>query len=172
MQRQETSAVKTVAPVYLVREGELLLAAPLKEAWSHIIDYQSWQNYTSVERISGEEGQAGEVVLLRKDEGGFKFPPYYSRIITINPESRVIWKTWPQENPDAFFGIVDFRVYPAGERTRFAWSVLYEFMVPHTDAEELKAFEAAQSANFQALFDSVLPMLEQQVRSAAVSSRV
>jgi hypothetical protein len=107
-------------------------------------------------------------VLLRKDEPGFEFPPYYARTIKIEPGTRVIWKTYPADDSASFFGIVDFRLLSDENRTRFVWSVLYEFLVPSASPDELKRLEQDQYENFQNLFDSVLPKLVRQVREAQV----
>jgi hypothetical protein len=171
MSQHDIHAVESRAPVYLVIDGQILLDAPVKEAWRHIIDYPSWQNYSTVEHISGEVGEAGEVVLLKKEEAGIEFPPYYARTIKIEPESRVICKCYPQDESDAFFGIVEFRAAPVGDRTRFSWSGIYEFMVAYSDPEQLKAFEAEEYQNFEKLFDSVLPKLQRLVRQSAVGAR-
>lgn len=153
--------MSNTAPVYLVRSGEMMIDASVASTWVHVVNYPSWQNYPIVQHISGARGQAGEVVLLKKDEAGFEFPPYYARTITIEPQRRLMWKTYPQtRQPIDFFGIVDFQVQPAGEGTRFTYDVLYEFLVPYEDERELETFRQAQYDNFEPLFGSVLPKLK------------
>lgn len=157
------------APVYLIRSGELMLDRPLKEAWPLVIDYPSWQNYSKVEHVSGRPGEKGEVVVLHKEEEGFKFPPYCARTIKLEPERRVIWKTWPQgdEQNGDFFGIVDFTVQAVNDQTRFRVDMLYEFRVSYQDESELEEFRKQQDANFDALFSVVLPKLKKLAEKGA-----
>lgn len=160
-----SDSARKVAPVYLVWDGELMLDAPVSAAWPHVINYPSWQNYSTVQHVSGPRGGDGEVVLLFKEEHGFKFPPYYAITIKLEPERRVIWKIYPEKGTQEidFFGIVQFRVFPVGDRTRFCYDTVYEFQVPHQDEAELAAFYQEQHKNFGALFAAVLPKLQQLV---------
>jgi hypothetical protein len=152
-----------IAPVYVVLEGELLIDAPLGVTWRYVVDYPSWQDYSRVETVSGERGQEGEVVLLIKEEEGFEFPPYYARIIKLDPQLRFLSKTWPVETSDEndFFGIVDFRVEDAGDgRTRFTYNTLYEFNVRYEHEDELDAVRKSQEQNFANLTSAVMPKLK------------
>ncbi len=150
-----------IEPVYLVRSGDMMIEAPVKSTWVHVVNYPSWQHYPIVRHISGKPGQEGEVVLLKKEEKGFEFPPYYARTLKIDLERRLMWKTFPQNRqPIDFFGIVDFQLQPAADGTRFVYDVLYEFLVPYQDERELDAFRQAQYDNFEPLFGSVLPKLK------------
>jgi Polyketide cyclase / dehydrase and lipid transport len=162
----ELNTGENLTPVYLMADGELILDAPPDSSWPHVIDYTSWQGFSAVEHVSGRRGEAGELVLLRKEEPGFEFPPYFARTIKIDPGVRVIWKTYPADGSASFFGIVDYRLEPEGGSTRFVWSVLYEFLVPSAPDEELEEVQRQQYDNFQRLFDSVFPKLGQQVRAA------
>ena len=138
-----------------------MLEAPLHRAWPHVLNYPTWQNYSKVEHIRGPRGGAGELVILRKEEKGFSFPPYCARTILIEPERRLIWKTYsaePGKEAD-FFGIVDFKLTAVGRVTRFECSVLYEFNVAYTEEAELGRFRDEQSRNFKGLFEAVFPKL-------------
>jgi uncharacterized protein YndB with AHSA1/START domain len=152
-----------VAPVYLVNNGELMIDAPIEKVWHHVIHYTSWQNYPIKQTLSGEPGQEGEVVMLKKDETGFEFPPYYAITIKLEPGRRVVWKTFPKDDTSAseFFGIVDFRVETAGNKTRFSYDSIYEFMVPYRDESELEVYRKEQDRNFKALFAVVFPKLKE-----------
>ena len=79
-----TDDAPRTAPVYVVREGEMILDASVKDVWPHVINYPSWQNYSIVQRISGAPGQEGEVVLLKKEEGKSASTPYYARTIKVD----------------------------------------------------------------------------------------
>ena len=165
----EGARTRQTAPVYLIFEGELMLEAPVQDAWPHVMNYPSWQNYSNVQHVSGEAGKEDEVVLLRKSEEGFEFPPYYAITIKLEPERRVIWKIYPEKGTQEidFFGIVRFTVHPAGQKTRFCYDTLYEFQVPYQERSELVAFRTAQQDNFAALFAAVLPKLQQLVMKQA-----
>lgn len=162
MQSTGTDADRNIAPVYLVLNGEMMLDSPTQESWLHVIDFGSWNNFPILRHISGEPGQEGEVVLLKKVEKGFDFPAYYCRTIKLDPERRVIWKTYPETKTeeDDFFGIVDFRVYDEGGKTRFCYNTLYEFLVRYRSEGELDAFRKRQSGNFDALLSVTLPKLK------------
>src|SRR5579863_662314 len=152
---KDTNAEGKIGPVYIVRSGEILIDSPVKTTWPHVVNYPAWQNFPIVRHISGEPGQEGEVVLLKKDEDGFEFPPYYARTIKLDPGRRIIWKTFPEHAGDvAFFGIVDFSVFDAEGKTRFCYTVIYEFLVPYRVDSELDAFRKQQYANFDPLFSA------------------
>src|SRR5215211_7634217 len=107
---------RRIAPVYVVCSAETMIDAPIGEAWRYAINYASWQNFPLIQHVSGELGQEGEVVLLSKEEKGFKsFPPYYARTVKLDPGRRVIWKTYPEERTEDndFFGFVEFRLEEA-----------------------------------------------------------
>lgn len=151
-----------VEPVYLVLGGELMIDAPVEQVWHHVLNYPSWQNYSSVEHISGEPGGEGEVVLLRKEEEGFTFPPYYARTIKLEPRRRSMWKTYPETRTQGndFFGIVEFRLEESQGTTRFSYNTLYEFLVPHVEKSELDAFRERQRENFETLLAAIFPKLK------------
>jgi len=153
--------MKKIEPVYMIANGELLIDAPVKTTWVHVMNYPSWQNFPVCEHISGPRGQEGEVVQLRKEEAGFSFPPYYARTLKIDPERRVIWKTYPVK-PDevGFFGIVEFQLYDVQGKTRFVYQTLYEFEVPYETQSELDAFRKAQYDNFEVLTKTIFPKLK------------
>jgi len=156
-------------PVYLVWNGATLLDAPIARAWPHVINYTAWQHYPIAEHISGAPGREGEVVLLKKDEAGFSFPPYHARTLKLDPPRRAIWKTYPQrgaQGPD-FFGIVDFKLFEAGGKTRFCYDFLYEFLMPDADESEFEAFRTSSYKNTEAMFASILPKLRKLVEQGA-----
>jgi hypothetical protein len=153
---------RRIAPVYVLLDHEMLLDAPIADAWPHIVNYPSWQNYSSVERISGQQGCVGEVVALRKEEKGFAFPPYYARTLRIDAPTRIVWKTFLAQGAHEIdrFGIVDFRLIDLGERTRFCSHLVYEFLVPYRDECEVSAFQRQQEENFKALHAATRPKLQ------------
>lgn len=161
-QTTETDGAPNVAPVYLVMEGEFRIEAPLKAVWSHVLNYPSWQNFPVHKHVSGPPAGEGEVVMLRKEEKGFTFPAYYALTIKLDPESRVLWKTYPAEKGSEveFFGIVEFRVREAQGGTRFSYNFLYEFQVPYQQESELEAFRKQQYENFTILLSSIFPKLK------------
>jgi hypothetical protein len=167
--KAEEAITMKVAAVDLVWNGEWTFDAPLHDVWRHVIDYPSWQNYSSVEHVSGQVGCEGEVVLLRKDEPGFEFPPYYARTIKLDPPHWVIWKTFPMRaSPEnQFSGIVEFRLNEASGRTRYWFQSIYEFSVPHTEEAELHKFRQRQNANMLRLYDSIYPKLQALIGSRA-----
>lgn len=152
----------SVEPVYVLVNGDLTIDAPASEVWPHVLNYPSWQNYSSVQHVSGEPGAEGEVVLLRKDEKGFAFPPYYARTIRLEVARRAIWKTYPERTrPDNdFFGIVEFRLQDRGAQTRFSYDTLYEFMVAYNHKSELDTFRSQQQRNFEILVAAIFPKLK------------
>lgn len=161
-----------VEPVYLVLSGEFAINAPTAEVWRHVVNYPSWQNYSSVQHISGESGGEGEIVLLRKDEEGFTFPPYYARTIRLETQRRAIWKTYPEKRtPETdFFGIVEFRLEDRQGKTQFSYNTLYEFMVPYTDKRELDAFRDREGENFNNLLAAIFPKLKALAEKGAIGS--
>lgn len=152
-------------PVYLVWHGETMLNAPIERCWPHVLNYTSWQHYPVAQPVSGERGKEGEVVLLKKDEAGFTFPPYYARTIKLEPRRRIIWKTWPETaTPELdFFGIVDFTLHEAKGKTRFCYDFLYELLVPARGESELEELRKQQYANTEAMFAAILPKLKKLV---------
>jgi hypothetical protein len=158
---------RKIGPVYGVWDGELMIDAPVREVWRHVLNYPSWQNFPVARHISGRPGEEGEVVMLRKDEKGFEFPPYYAITVKLEPERRVIWKTYPEKGADDFFGIVEFGVADAGGKTRFGYHLVYEFNVPYSDESELVAYRKGQEQNFTTLFGVIFPKLKQLAEEGA-----
>jgi hypothetical protein len=167
MQAKSKSDTRKTAPVYLVWSGELMIDAAPAEVWRHALNYASWQEYSTIRHLSGKPGEEGELVMLKKEESGLQFPPYYARTIKLDPGRRVIWKVYlePQSYEMDFFGIVDFRVEPAQGQTRFAYECLYEFIVPYEDESELEAFRRQQRASFDAVFQVTFPKLKKLAES-------
>jgi hypothetical protein len=161
-QNVTTDGERSTAPVYLVLTGDLMLDAPIAEAWVHVSQYWTWNHFAVRQHISGEPGQEGELVLLRKEEKGFLFPPYYARTIKVDPGRRMIAKTYPEKGTSEvdFFGFVDFSVHEQGERTRFCHNTIYEFLVPYKNESELEEFRRSQYANFDALTSSTFSKLK------------
>ena len=157
--------IRKTAPVYLVWSGEMMFDAPLERAWTHVINYPSWQNYSTVKHITGEVGKEGEVVLLSKDEKGFEFPPYFARTIKLEPPHRVIWKTYPEKSSpgNEFFGIVEFRLDEVDGKTRYWFQSLYEFLVPYENEDELDQFRKQQDDNMSTLYESIYPKLRKLI---------
>jgi hypothetical protein len=162
-----------IAPVYLIWEGETLLDAPVEEAWRHVVNYSSWQNYSIVQHVSGPPGGEGEVMQLKKEEGG-DFPPYYARTIKLEPERRIMWKVYPLETAapqSEFFGIVDFRVHEAGAQTRFCYASVHEFHVAYQHEGELEAHRKRMYEGIEAFFAAVLPKLKNRVAQGGLLRR-
>jgi hypothetical protein len=154
------------AALYELWEGQLIFDAPVADVWRCVIEYPAWQDYSMVKHISGEPGEEGELVLLKKEEPGLEsFPPFYARTIKLIPDTRVIWKTFPAEASDEldFFGIVDFGVAPASDGSRFTYSLLYEFLVPYQSEVDLENFRSAQREQTEAMLASILPKLRRLV---------
>jgi hypothetical protein len=165
MSTDATDLPAGIEPVYLFWETETILNASVQQAWPHIVNYPSWQNFSIVKTISGVPGLEGEVVSLQKREGGFVFPPYYARTIKVEPERRIVWKTFIEKDSHEIdrFGIVDFRVFAETGATRFVSQLLYEFLVPYRHQSDLEAFRKQQDDNFKALFAATRPKLKQLV---------
>lgn len=147
--------------VYLVWNGELLIDAPASVVWQHVLNYPQWQHFSITQRVAGRPNEEGEVVLLKKIEAGFDFPPYHARTIKLEPQRRIIWKTYPQHIEDrSFFGIVEFVLTPQGDKTRFNYNLLYEFVRQGETESEAMAFKEAQRKSSQNVFDVIFPRLK------------
>ena len=146
--------------VYLLWNGELNIEAPPGAVWPHVLNYPEWQAFSIAQHVEGERHQEGEVVLLKKIEAGFDFPPYYARTIKVDPERRIIWKTYGHESSEMeFFGIVEFVLKETSRGTRFNYNILYEFVMEGSK-EEVEEFRQQQFASSQAVFDSIFPKLK------------
>jgi hypothetical protein len=153
---------RKIAPVYGVWGHEMTIAAPIDVVWRHVLDYASWQNFPVCKNVSGKSGEEGEVVMLRKEEQGFEFPPYYAITVRKDAPHRIIWKTWPEKGAHEvdFFGIVDFRLAEVAGGTRFSNSLIYEFLVPYQNESELEDYRTQQDRNFRNLMAATLPKLK------------
>lgn len=161
-------------PVYLIMDGELLLDAPVDVAWPCVTDFPSWQGFTTVDReIEGVKDEAYEVFRLFKEEEGFEWPePYYARTLMVDPEKRIVWKTFPTNVPEGtgYFGIVDFRLESADDgKSLFSYHFVYEFNGPFDSEEERHAYGKMQEENFKVLWTSIGPKLEHYVASRKAS---
>jgi hypothetical protein len=162
---------RKVAPVYVLWNGETTLDSSIENAWPHVIDYASWQNYSIVEHVSGERGQEGQVMRLKKDELGPAFPPYYARTIKLDPQRRIVWKVYPETPGQAldYFGIVDFKLYEASGKVRFRYDMVYEYLLPYQDEAELSAFRRMKYENLEKLLAAVLPKLKTLVEGKSAA---
>lgn len=150
---------RKTAPVYIVVEKDIVIDAPIQKVWPLLLNYPSWQNYSIVKNISGEPGKEGEVVMLKKEELKTPTTAYFARTLKIEPERRVVWKTF-REGVN-YFGIVDFRLFDlGGGKTRFWNNSLYEHNVPYEHESEIEAFRKQSYANTEELFASIIPKLK------------
>lgn len=157
----DVSSKPASTPIYLVWNGELMIDATPATIWPHILNYPEWQKFSITERVEGVPNSEGEVVLLKKIEAGFDFPPYHARTIKLDPEKRIIWKTYPEREDDrSFFGIVEFTLAPTGPATRFNYNILYEFLLSDATVEEADAFRNSQRQSSQDVFDAIFPRLK------------
>jgi len=157
-------------PVYLVLDGEMILNAPVKESWPHVMNYASWQDYSIVRHLSGEPGKEGELVMLKKEDLA-SFPPFYARTIKLEPECRVIWKTYAEDDGRScgFFGIVEFRISELERKTRFSYSVVYEFPVSSHDEGEIALLRRQRYEEYEAMLSQVLPKLKRLVEASRLA---
>jgi hypothetical protein len=151
-----------IDPVYMIWSDEMMFNSSTKKTWQHLINPPSWQNFPVYKTVAGSAGKEDEVILMRKEEEGFEFPSYFARVLKIEPERRIVWKTYPEKitPQENFFGIVDFKIYDESGKTRFCYDFLYEFLVPHENEEELVAFRDQQYENFKTLFSIIFPKLK------------
>lgn len=164
-----TKGSAQLSPVYLVWTQDLVIEAAPAAVWPHVLDYPKWQQFAITERISGEANTAGEIVLLKKIEAGFDFPPYYARTILLELNRRIIWKTYHHESaPMGFVGFVDFTLKPEEARTRFTYNIIYEFLLDNSDSAEREAFRREQQAASQRVFDSIFPKLKRLVETGSL----
>jgi hypothetical protein len=165
-------SARKIAPVYLVWSGEFMIDAPLERVWAHALNYPSWQDYSMVRHLEGPVGGEGELVLLKKEESGFNFPPYYARTIKLDQNGTVIWKVFLEKGsqPNDFFGIVEFRVHRVQTGTRFWYNCIYEFEVPYHHESELDAFRKTQFESFDAVFAVTFPKLKALAEGSEVST--
>jgi hypothetical protein len=156
--------------VDVVTSREFSLDAPVAEVWRQIINYPSWQGYTSVEHVSGPPGQEGEVVLLGKLEGELVWQPKYCRTLRLDPPHQVIWKVYPpRDNSEwahEFTATVDYRLSQLEtNKTRVAVQVIKEFSVPYADAGELDEVRKQESELQASVEDTYIPKLAEALRS-------
>lgn len=161
----EASRARKVAPVYVVREGEILLDAPIDEVWRHVVDYPSWTKYSVRELVAGKPGEEGEVIRLKKEEKGYSSPPFYARTVMIEPGRRIVWKTYREaaDGDEGYFGFVDFRVSPEEGKTRFRSSGIYEFLVSYEQEIELDSFRERRHQISETVFATTRAKLKQLI---------
>jgi hypothetical protein len=155
----ESNAARKYEPVYLIRDLEITFDAPPERAWPHVVDYSSWQDYPTVQHISGEPGQEGELVLMEK--AGVA-TPYYTKTIKLDPGRRIVWKCYPETPTEGndYFGFVDFRVIGVEGGSCFRSEAIFEFMVPYENESELDAFREQLSAGEEKLLVSLQRLKE------------
>lgn len=153
-------------PLYVVFDGEMMIDAPVKYVWRHAINYASWQNYSVNKHVSGPRGGEGEVVMLQKNEAvATSVTPFFARTIKLDPERRVIWKTY-MENVD-YFGIVEFRMSEIESKTRFCINLFYEWWLPREQEAELETLREQRLGVSKSIFATAYPRLKQLAESDA-----
>jgi hypothetical protein len=133
---------RQMGTVDLVSYRELLLDAPINDAWRRAIDYPSWQGYTNLEHVSGPAGQEGEVCLISKPEGVLVWQPKYIRTVKLDPPRQVIWKIYsPMKGSKwdyEFTATVEYRLtQKEAHKTQLAIQVIKEYLVPYAHDSEL-----------------------------------
>lgn len=166
---EKTAGDQETTHVYTVHRGDMMIDAPVERVWPWVIDYASWQNYSIQENVSGEPGAEGEVVRLKKDEPGSSGTPYLARTILIEPERRIIWKTFMEDAP--YFGIVEFEVEDVDGRTRFSYRTLYENVLPTTDPDEVAEFRRERTVGIEEMVASIFPKLKEYAEAGVARSR-
>jgi hypothetical protein len=168
MEEDAMSSISTVkdSPVYVIMDGGFSLDASVDVAWGSVVDFPSWQGFSSIERISGVIGAEEEVFLLVKNGESFDFPPFYARTLRVEPHRRIIWKTFPADvlEGTGFVGIVEFRLESAEAGTsRFSYHSIYEFNGPFSSEAERLSFRNAQYDDFSNEWKLIGPKLEELV---------
>lgn len=161
----QTTATPMSAPVYTILDGEFTIDAPVKDVWPHLLNFYGWQNFSVNKHISGKPGAEGEVILLKKEEPGSSPNPYYARTIKLEPERRIMWKTYPEAGN--YFGIVEFKLDDVGGKTRFSYHMLYENTVCYQDEAELAQFREFSYGRFEKIFAAVFPKLKKLAEKTA-----
>jgi hypothetical protein len=160
-----------IAPVYVIRRGEILLEAPIDVVWPHIVDYPSWTSYSVRELVAGRPGEEGEVIRLKKEEKGYSSPPFYARTVKIEPGRRILWKTYREaaDGDEGYFGFVDFQLSPENGKTRFVSNGIYEFLVAYQDESELDVFRERRHQISETVFATTRAKLKQRVEGGGRS---
>jgi hypothetical protein len=163
---------RRVSPVDLFLSGQFKLDASAAQAWPVVLDYTAWQTYPIAENVSGQPGELGEVVRLRKVAESFETPPYFARTVALEPGRRIVWKVYPEKSGKeevflgavGFSGYVDFQVSEAGEDSAlFSYNAIYEYLVSHEEDSELSGFRAKSSAEIEVMYDAMWDRLRELV---------
>ncbi|MFF0145211.1 hypothetical protein ATK36_4800 [Amycolatopsis sulphurea] len=155
-------------PVYVVREGELDLAAPPEVAWSHVMNLTAWQNFKKFEHVSGPVGAEGELQAMLKDEPGSGKTPYFARTALLEPGKRIVWKL-VREAPapgDPALAVVDFSLTPTPEGSRFRYATFYECVTTDGDEHDWARQRDTYHGNIRTLINTVMPKLQKLVKDA------
>jgi hypothetical protein len=170
---------RTTTPVDIIFSGEFELDAPPAEAWPHVINYPTWQDFPIADHVSGERGGEGEVVRLKKETEAYTIGPYFARTLKLEPGSRVIWKVYidPSEPVEGVgdaadvAGTVEFRVAETGDgKTRFTYNLIYEYLVPYSDPAQVAAYREQQYRDWSEAFMHNFENLKRLVATGAAVS--
>jgi AcrR family transcriptional regulator len=159
------STHRQVGIVDLASYREVVLDAPIEQAWRRALDYASWQGYTSLEHVSGPVDAEGEVKLIRKPETELVWQPKYVRTVKLDPPHQVIFTIYSGGNTSdwehQFTGTVEYRLTETGDgRTRFAFQCIKEYQVPYEEESELDEVRRREYELQKTYEDSIFPNLE------------
>lgn len=151
--------------VHIVYDADMVIAAPRAVVWPCAVAYPTWQNFAVARTVSGRPGAEGEVVALQKDEAVYRSTPYFARTLRIDPERRLIWKTY-RENSD-YFGIIEFMLEDHPDGTLFRKHLIYEHYVESVDPAAVAAWRSERIALVEAMQANVTPKLKQLAEARA-----
>jgi len=151
---------REIERIYVFLDGEMTINAARKDVWRHVVNYPTWQNYSTVQHLAGNPGEEGELVLLKKTEAGIELGPYYARTIKIEPERRFTWKTFTDREELNGFGIVEFRLDDMKGATRFYYNTYYEIHVDRQSESKLAELRKQYYKDFEAVLLSIFAKLK------------
>ena len=130
MQDLAQSGVRNLPTKTLVLHHEIIIDRPVRDVWPELFNYNTWNPQhigAKVERVAGQPGNEGEIILESKKSGDGYLPPIVIETVKVVPFKQLVWKMYkPQETPEITF--VDFSLDEVGNTTRFVYNSYGEIL--------------------------------------------
>lgn len=119
--------------VDLIVRSEVTIQQSAAVVWQRLLDFSSWKSVRSLQRVSGEADQEGDLRLLTPC-GATESASYFVRVVKLIPRERLVLKLTAKDGK-AFLGFVAFDLRETQGSVKIVYDTYIQYRVP-TDAPD------------------------------------
>lgn len=109
----------------LIVRSEVTIQQPAAVVWPRILDFASWKSIKSLQRVSGEADQEGDLRLLTPC-GATDAGSYFLRIVKVVPEERLVVKLITKDGKTSM-GYGAFELHETQSRTKVIYDTYIQY---------------------------------------------